>query len=260
VSAAIDATLMLQRLAQVAVTPLGKGSHDGLEDGMCVMEAAAYVAGEPWSDNPLCACPTITDLMVSWNDSLPSDAERDRLLKPLIPLLVGTRSTPAVEARRSYMALDWLIRVNTPKWLDLRPELTQHAEALRGLDEVADLAGAKAAGVLVRAARAAAWAAAGDAALDAAWAAARASVGAAAGDAALDAAWAAALDAAWAAAWDAALDAALDAARAAARASVGAAARACLKPTTEWLQASAVDLVVRMCAVKAPDLDARAAA
>ena len=197
-----DATLISERLTQVAVTSLGKGSHDGLEDGMCVMEAVAYVAGEPWSAQPLCACPIITAFMMSWNDSLPSDAERDRLLKPLIPLLVGTRSTPAVEARRSYMALDWLIRVNTPKWLDLRPELTQHAEALRGLDEVTDLAGARAASVLVRAA--------GAAALDTAWTSGRAAT------------------------------------RGTARAAEGA----CLKPTTEWLNASAVDLVVRMCEVK----------
>ena len=236
-SAVIDAalTLISERLAQVAVTPLGKGSHDGLEDGMCVMEAAAYVAGEPWSAQPLCACPTITAFMASWNDSLPSDAERDRLLKPLIPLLVGTRSTPAVEARRSYMALDWLIRVNTPKWLDLRPELTQHAEALRGLDEVTDLAGARAASVLVRAA--------GAAALDTAWTSGRAAT--------LDTALATALATAWAAARASALaTAGLDTAWAATRAAARAAEGACLKPTTEWMHASAVDLVVRMCEVK----------
>ena len=64
---------------------------------------------------------------------------------------------------------------------------------------------------------AAAWAAAGDAARDAAWAtagdAARDAAWAAAGDAAWAAAWAAARDAAWAAAWAAAGDAARDAAR-----------------------------------------------
>jgi len=255
-SAVIDATLISERLAQVAITPLGKGSHDGLEDGMCVMEAAAYVAGEPWSAQPLCACPTITAFMVSWNDSLPSDAERDRLLKPLIPLLVGTRSTPAVEARRSYMALDWLIRVNTPKWLDLRPELTQHAEALRGLDEVTDLAGAKAAGVLVRAAGDAAWTAAGPSGRAAEGATALATALATG----LATAWAAARTSAWTSGWAAAegdtglattgLATAWAAARASAWTSARAAEGACLKPTTEWLQASAVDLVVRMCEVK----------
>ena len=73
----------------------------------------------------------------------------------------------------------------------------------------------------------AAWDAAGDAAWGAAWGAA--------GDAARDAAGAAARDAAWDAARDAAWDAARDA----------------LKPTTEWLQASALNLVREMIDVKA---------
>jgi hypothetical protein len=196
------------------------------------MEMAAYVAGEPWSDHPRCACPVITAFMIAWNDGLPSDAERDRLLKPLIPDIVDTKSTPAIEERRSYMALDWLIRVYTPRWLDLVPVLAPHAKALRDLEEIADLAGASAAGASVVAARAAA----GAAAWDAAWDAARA----AAWDAARAAARAAAGAAARAAAWDAARAAARDAAR--------AAARDALKPTTEWLQVSALDLVNRMIA------------
>ncbi|OYV95157.1 MAG: hypothetical protein B7Z68_07320, partial [Acidobacteria bacterium 21-70-11] len=114
------------------------------------MEAVAYVAGEPWSDAPQCACPVITAFLVSWNDSLPSDPERDRLLKPLIPRIVGTRSTPAVKERRRYMALDWMIRVYTPKWLDLIPTLGENAAALRDLDGIVDMAGAIAAGVSVQ--------------------------------------------------------------------------------------------------------------
>jgi hypothetical protein len=58
------------------------------------------------------------------------------------------------------------------------------------------------------------------------------------------------LDAAGAAARAAAGDAAWAAARAAARAAAWAAAGDALKPTTEWLQASASDLVVRMCEVQ----------
>ena len=60
--------------------------------------------------------------------------------------------------------------------------------------------------------------------------------------------------AARAAAWDAARAAAWDAAGAAAGAAAwaaaGAAAWDALKPTTEWLQASALDLVNRMIEVK----------
>ena len=47
------------------------------------MEAVAYVAGEPWSDNPACACWTIGNFLREWNDVLP-DADRDALLRPLI--------------------------------------------------------------------------------------------------------------------------------------------------------------------------------
>ena len=98
---------------------LHAGSHEESQREMCVMEAAAYVAGEPWSDHPQCACPTITTFMISWNDNLPSDEDRTRLLKPLIPYLVGTKSTDAAAERRAWMAFDWLVRVHTPCWLDL---------------------------------------------------------------------------------------------------------------------------------------------
>ena len=204
---------------------LSEGAHRDLESGACIMEAVAYIAGEKWSDHPACACPVISSFLRSWNDGLP-DADRDRLLKPLVLQLIDTKSTAAVEERRSYLALDWLVRVFTPKWLDLVPSLAPHALALRNLEDIVDMAAAVAAGTPVRAARDAAWAAAGDAAGAAAWDAAGAAARDAARDAASAAAWAAAVAAAWDAAWDA------------------------LKPTTEWLQLSALDLVQRMIAVQ----------
>src|SRR3974390_2421567 len=74
----------------------------------CVMEAVAFVAGEPWSDNPQCACPLISAFLRGWNDSLPTDAERDRLLRPLVPRLIGTKADFQTEKKRSLMALEWL--------------------------------------------------------------------------------------------------------------------------------------------------------
>ena len=245
---------------------LAQGSHKEKQDAYCVMEAVAYVAGEPWSDAPTCACPVITTFMVTWNDSLPSNKDRDRLLKPLVPLLVDTRSTKAIERVRSYMALDWFVRVHVPTWFDLTPSLKPSGDALRALDELNSAAACRAAMVTIRTAgkqSAAARAAAGDAARAAAGAAARAAAGAAAraaawdaaraaaGDAAGDAAWAAAGDAAWAAAraaaGDAAWDAAWAAAGAAARAAAMDAAGAALKPTTKRLQLSAQQLVRDLC-------------
>jgi hypothetical protein len=255
-----------RRLAYVQALEIGHGSHDapavnGPASGQaCVMEMVAYVAGEPWSDHPKCACPVITSFLIRWNDDLP-DADRTRLIKPLIPKVADTRSTKAVEERRSFMALDWLIREHTPAWLGLVPALAQHVDVLKALGEVCDMDSATAAGNAVRAAQKdadAAWAAARDAAWDAARAAARDAAWAAARDAAWDAARAAARDAAWAAArdaardaaWAAARDAAWDAARAAARDAAWDAAWERLKPTKEALQLSALQLVERMIEVK----------
>lgn len=221
------------RLAQV--TALDHGGHKSAADGMCAMEAAAWIAGEPWSDHPECVSPVIAAFMRSWNDALP-DEDRSLLLLPLIPLTIGTRN-PDLEQRRATMATDWLIRVHAPAWLRLAG-LAKQAEMLASMPEITDFAKCPSLmpaleGVRndAAAARADAWDAAGDAAGaaagDPAWAAAWDAAGAAAGAAARDAAWEAAWDAAWAAAWAAARDAVVE------------------------LQASASDLIRRMCEVKA---------
>jgi hypothetical protein len=158
------------RLAILDTLSLDSGAHDSLDAGSCVMEAVAYVAGEPWADHPKCACPVLTSFMIAWNDALPDNETRDRLLKPYVLRLIDTKSTPAVEERRSYMALDWLIRVHTPKWLDMVPSLAPHAKKLRDLEEIVDMAGATAASTLTSSAQAAAWDAACAAAGEAAWA------------------------------------------------------------------------------------------
>jgi hypothetical protein len=227
---------------------LAKGSHESPDDGMCVLEAVALMAGESFTDTPSCCSPVIRAFMVSWNDGLPDD-ERQQL-KRHIPNLIGTAGTPEQETRRAWMATDWLVRVQAPAWLRLAG-LTEQAEILEGMAEVTRescpsiLPALKAvrsdAAVAARdAAGAAAWdaagAAAGAAARAAAWDAARAAAGDAAGDAAGAAAWAAAWAAARAAAWDAA------------RAAAGDAARDALEPTKVQLQAEAHLLIERMIA------------
>ncbi len=213
------------------IPPLSAGAHTNLTEGACVMEAVAFAAGEEWSDRPTCASPVIGRFLRSWNDALP-DAERDGLLRGLIPLLVNTRGSVALEQRRAVMAADWLIRVHTPAWLRLAG-MTSQGSALSSLPEITDftqcaflipkLNAVRADADAIRAtAGAGAWATAGAGA----WAAAGAAVGAAARDAARDALGAAARDAARAAAGAAARAAAGAAARAAARAAAGAAARA----------------------------------
>jgi hypothetical protein len=265
-----------ERLAELRDRVLKNGNHSKYsgkklkklptDAELCVMEAVAYVAGEPWSDHPKCASPLLTSFMISLNDNLP-DADRDRLLKDFIPRLVGTNTTAEAEMRRSFLALDWMVRELTPAYLDQVPELADHAQRLRALPPLTSIESAQAADEIVRIAggaaaaewqkRDAAWAAAWDAAWDAARAAAR--------DAAWAAAWAAAWDAAWDAARAAARDAAWDAARAAADATEGdydakyKAAYAAVKPMLdeklrpmrESIEASVVALIERMIAAGA---------
>ena len=241
-----------ERLA--ALPSLSAGGHEHVDEGACFMEAVAYVAGEPWSDKPACACPVLGAFLRTWNDDL-SDTDRDRLLRPLVRRLVGSRSTPEVEARRSWLAMDWLVRTNAPTWLRLVPALVPHVDALTDLPPIVDAQTTAAHQSTFNAAGDAAWAvawAAGDAAVAAPWVAAVAAACAAAGDAACAAAGAAMGDAAGAAMGDAAAAAACaaagDAAEAAARDAAKAAARAALQLTTATLQRSALDLVDRMLA------------
>jgi hypothetical protein len=247
----------------LATLTLARGAHGTREDGVCLLEAVAWFAGQDHTDRPPCVSYVLAAFGRSFNDVLP-DGKRQELV-PLVPLLPGTAGD-GQDQIRGYLALDWLIRAWTPAWLDLAG-LAAEAQALRDLRRIADLAAAQAAGPVVRDARDkaaaaaagaaagdAAWAAAGAAAGDAAGAAAAAAAGAAAGDAAGAAAWVAAGDpawdaagaAAWVAAWAAARVAAWAAARvaawAAAGAAAGAAARAALAPTVAALQDSAIGL------------------
>ncbi len=238
-------TINPDRLNTLDSITLDRGSHHDFDDGHCAMEVVAWLAGEGITDAPQCASPVLTAFTININDSW--DVGDRQRLKPFLPRMVGTAGDGQDEAR-SYLALDWLIRVYTPAWLDLAG-LTTEASALRNLQRIVDMATAQAAGPVVRDASSkasAAWAAAGDAAGDAA----RDAAWEAAWDAAWAAAWAAARDAAWDAAWaaasDAARDAAGDAASDAARAAARDAAKNALRPTVETLQASSLDLLDRM--------------
>lgn len=238
---------------------LEPGAHDPDERAMCVMEAVAFMAGEPWSDHPECASPVIGAFLRSWNDSL--DNETRQQLKQYIPRLVGSKGTPDQEDARAWLAMDWLIRTCTPTWLRFAatsaPQyaagLAAHAERLASLPEIRRHVDVSSVRPLVEAARAAARAAG-----PAAWDAARAGAWDATRDAALtaarDAAWDAAVAAAWDAAWDramlAAWDAAVAAAVAAAKDAPRDAARARLQPAVTELQTSAHDLVDRMLTIK----------
>jgi len=228
------------------------GSHDP-NGKACVMEMAAYMAGEPWSDSPKCASPVIGAFARSFWDASPDNWAG--LVERLEPITASANRE--ADDARAWLATDWLVRTFTPVWLR-KAGLDEEAAALIALPPLTSSALAKSAQPIIdeakrkaaaagAAAGAAAWDAAGAAARDAARAAARA----AAGDAARAAARAAARDAAGAAAGAAARDAAAkkrtystkyDAAYKAARSVLDVA----LAETVNELRNSAFDLLDRM--------------
>ncbi len=125
-----------KRWQHIQNVSLKSGPH-APDSEFCVMEAAAYVAGEKWNDAPECVCPVISTLLRAWNDALPTDAERDALLKPLIPFVINTKDE-TLEQRRALMAMDWFVRVQTPAWLRLAG-LTSQADSLECLPEITDI-------------------------------------------------------------------------------------------------------------------------
>ena len=187
---------------------LSRGAHNRPNQGMCLLEAASFLAGEPFSDHPRCVSTTIAAFGRRWNDDL-NDADRDRLLLPLLPEILNT--APTDERLLGFECLDWFLRTFVPAWLELCDETKEFADKLRAMPKVTDE-------------NAAEFAAINRAAEDAAWRAAGGAV----------------QDAAWAAAWRAARDAG--------DADWGAAESA-LQPVVERLQASAVELMRRLCKI-----------
>jgi hypothetical protein len=233
------------RLTWLKQINLGSGSHDAPDKGACVMEAVAYVYGKDWTDHPPCVCPIIGQFLRSWNDSLTCDDDRNRLLKPLVLKVAGTKSTKEVQERRGWMCMDWLIRTYSPAWLDLVPSLKVHAEALRRAPEIVDMVTLANVTTTIADAQKEAWAA-DSAAYSAARSAAYSAAYSAADSAAYSAARSAADSAADSAAYSAADSAARSAAYSAAYSAARSAARSALKPAIDILQESAVALVLRL--------------
>lgn len=93
---------------------LSRGNHPRPDDGLCVMEAASFLAGEIHSDRPRCVSSVIAPLAIMANDCA-NDALRQELLADLPWRLVGTRlvdpnanaEMDATERRRARMAIEW---------------------------------------------------------------------------------------------------------------------------------------------------------
>ncbi len=164
----------------------------------------------PFGPARLCVpCPLA--FIRTWSDGLPQ-AARDALILPLVPRLVGTRGSEALERRRGALAADWLVRTHLPAWFRLaklnvegdalanRPALTDSADLAAWCDHLEQARQrAKVANLTLRQTGAAVRAAVWDAAQQAAWAVIRDDLEAA-GPRMLAAGWDAAYAAAYAAA------------------------------------------------------------
>ena len=239
---------------------LARGSHAVPEDGRCAMEWVSYLAGEPHGDQPECVSPVLYVFCTMLNDVL-EDVSRQRL-RPYLARTIGT-ATDGLDEARSWMALDWLIRIYAPMWLAVAG-LTESANGLAALGPVSDIPGLKTALGLLGPARRdarAAWSAALGAVRVAAWLPRAAGRGAA-----RDAAWRSVGAPAWSAAavgvrtlacdrasaicreiaGDAAAIVIREAPTGAGRAVARSAARGALATTVDALQQSALGLLDRM--------------
>ena len=156
---------------------LKHGGHKSAEDGMCLLEAVAYVAGEPFGDRPQCVDTVLGAYGRAVNDFMTDNARQ--LLVPLIPKLIGTVGDHTLSLRRAMLICDGTIRQILPLAFE-GIGLVDVASTLRNLAEVKDESSASAA----RSAASAAWSAArsaasaadsaADSAAGAAWSAASA--------------------------------------------------------------------------------------
>ena len=50
---------------------LAEGAHETRGDGVCLMEAVAWFAGQEHTDHPPCVSPVLAGFGRLWNDGLP---------------------------------------------------------------------------------------------------------------------------------------------------------------------------------------------
>lgn len=84
-------------------TELKVGNHKSIDQGSCIMELVSYLANEPWSDHPKCACPVLTSYAIKYNDRVPNK-ERQKL-KALIPKLLNSRNTSKQKDRYELLVI-----------------------------------------------------------------------------------------------------------------------------------------------------------
>ena len=102
---------------------------------LTVMELAAWMAGEPHTDDPRSVSPVLRTYTQHLGRGL--DDTRRQELKALVHRLVDTAGRPDEDRARAWALTDWLVREHAPPWLR-RAGLTESADRLEGLGTVTD--------------------------------------------------------------------------------------------------------------------------
>lgn len=139
---------------------LCRGKHSSPSQGVCVMELASMLAGEPFTDRPACADPVIGGFLRAYNDTVDRDRRQD--LYAYAAQVVGTAAGEEVERARAERCIAfaeerrrrsrWPWRRSRPLSLAVhlgkdapgvlavrslgRIDDARHAEALRLVDEL----------------------------------------------------------------------------------------------------------------------------
>src|SRR4030081_1130983 len=84
---------------------LGPGRHDGPGAVVCIMELAAMLSCERFSDRPVSVCPVIGSLLRAYNDNLQD--RRRQALSRYAAEAVYTRGDFSLHGRRAEVAIAW---------------------------------------------------------------------------------------------------------------------------------------------------------
>ena len=90
------------------------------------MQATAWLAGETITDHPTAVCPLLAQVFRQWA-TLISEMDRDALIRPLLPKLVGTNQGRTIADIRAHMVTNFLTQTYIPHLLELAgaPESTR---------------------------------------------------------------------------------------------------------------------------------------
>lgn len=103
----------------------------------CMMEVAAWMADESWTDDPANVSPIIADLCKALNDTLPDDTRQD-LKDFLVAAPAGVIDTvdAGKETTRKLLCTNWLVRTYLPLWFDAAG-MSDEADELAALPAIA---------------------------------------------------------------------------------------------------------------------------